>query len=264
MCEGRIMKRARGMMSMDLFESIIRECDDIGVDSVKLGLWGEPLLNKRLPEMIRFAKQNSSLILAFNTSANLMTEAVSRSLIEIGLDHLTVSIDGVTAETYERIRIGGRFERVVRNVERLLDLKQELRSRLPCVTVQIIRMTENRHEIEQVVEYWEGKADRIAVTNIGVTAGTAEVSALSLRSDARLGHRPCSDLWQRLSVHWNGDVSACCSDFDGFMKIGRIQDRTLLDLWHGTTLTKLRQRHEKRDFSGLICEKCLGIVDFAE
>lgn len=264
MCEGRSMKRSKGMMSMDLFERIIRECNEIGVDSVKLGLWGEPLLNKRLPDMIRFAKENSSLILQFNTTANLMTEAVSRTLIEAGLDHLTVSIDGVSAETYERIRIGGKFERVLRNVERLIELKRELGSALPCVTVQIIRMTENRHETERFVEYWEGKADRISITNIGVIAGSPDVASLSLREAKRIGRRPCTDLWHRLSVHWNGDVSACCSDFDGFLKVGRLGDSSLLDIWHGSALTELRRRHEKGDFSGLICERCEGTVDFAE
>ena len=264
MCERKDMKRPKGAMSMELFKSIIRQCDEIGVDSVKLALWGEPFLNPRLVDMVRWARENSSLILQCNTNANLMTPGKSRGLVRAGLDQLSISIDGVTKETYESIRVGGNYERVMANVHHLMDVKKEMGAGKPCVTLQIIRMSRNEHEIAEFVEYWKKKADRIAVTNIGVTAGSREVLSLSLREHKRTGRRPCSQLWQRLSVYWDGTVNACCNDFDGFLTIGRIDKDHLQDLWHGKDVSELRERHKRCDFQGLVCDECVGTVVFGE
>ena len=57
MCERRNMNRPKGMMSMEMFQAVINECRDMRVDSIKLNLWGESLLHKRIIDMIRYTIQ---------------------------------------------------------------------------------------------------------------------------------------------------------------------------------------------------------------
>lgn len=264
MCERRLMKRPLGNMSMEMFRQIVAECAVMGVDSVKLNLWGESVLHKKLPEMIQYAKENSRLILQFNTNANRMTPEISEALVRSGLDKLTMSLDGVSKETYEKVRCGSNFERVVRNVNALLEAKKKAAAALPLVTLQIIRMDITAKEIDPFVETWKDRVDYVSVTNIGATTADSAVLSHSLREEKRKTFRPCQQLWQRLSVLWDGTVTVCCNDFDGFLAIGKVGQTPLAELWRGEKLTALRERHKKLKFGNLICESCSDILHYGE
>jgi hypothetical protein len=261
-CETLVMKRKPGMMSLETFQRIVDECEEIGVRSVKLNLWGESLLNKQLCQMVDYAKKNTKLILQFNTNANRLTPDISRKLVKSGLNRITISIDGITKETYEKLRVKGSFEDVYRNVDDLLRIKKELGSSAPHVTVQIIKTTENASEIEPFVEFWRDKVDEVSVTNIGITV-TESVLRFSLREKNQKIRKPCEQPWQRLSILWDGTVTVCCSDFEGALSIGSLTDSSLTDLWHGPEMTTLRKRHVEKDFEGLICKTCTETWDYS-
>ncbi|MBU1912877.1 MAG: radical SAM protein, partial [Candidatus Omnitrophica bacterium] len=209
-CQTNHMKRPKGMMSMETFIRIIDECRNIGVDSVKLSLWGEPTLNKKFMHMVRYARDNSSLILQLNTNANTMTPAISRGIVEAGLDMMTISVDGITKETYEKLRKLGNYERLMRNINGLLKAKKEAGSSMPYITLQIIQTKENIHEVKSFVSYWEKLVDRVSVTNIGATKPEAYIMDLSVREEKKTGRQPCEQFWQRLSIYWDGTITVCC------------------------------------------------------
>ena len=258
------MKRPLGMMSMEIFKQIIDECREINVDSVKLNLWGESILNKNLIKMIQYAKENSNLILQFNTNGYHMTPEISEGLIAAGLDKITISLDGISKQTYEKVRRGSNFEKVMANINALLNKKKEKKTQLPLVTLQIIRMAITEHEVDLFVDFWEDRVDYVSVTNIGATTADEKVLSLSLREQNRIGFVPCEQLWQRLSVFWDGTVTVCCNDFDGFLAIGKVGVESLKNLWGGDKLTRLRERHKNLNFDGLVCAKCANIVHYED
>lgn len=258
MCERKFMRRQKGKMSLEMFQHIIQECNKIGVDSVKLNLWGESTLHKQLIDMVRYAKEHSQLILQFNTNANRLAPSTSEGLINAGLDKLTISLDGVTKETYEKIRCGGNFDLVMSNIEALSYLKKKMNSIFPQVTLQIIQMKNNENEISRFVDYWKDKVDRISLTKIGATIDYDEIIKLSIKETKSKRRTPCFQLWRRLSIFWDGTVTVCCCDYDGFLAIGDIRRNNLVELWHSKELSRLRERHKKLDFHGLVCERCVG------
>ncbi|KPK42815.1 MAG: hypothetical protein AMJ78_01060 [Omnitrophica WOR_2 bacterium SM23_29] len=258
MCERKFMRRKKGKMSLKMFQHIIQECNKAGVDSAKLNLWGESTLHKQLIDMVQYAKENSPLILQFNTNANQLTHSISEGLISSGLDKLTISLDGVTKKTYEKIRCGGNFDLVMSNIEALLYLKKKMNSIFPQVTLQIIQMKNNEDEILGFVDYWKDKVDRISVTRIGATIDYDEIMKLSIEKSKSKRRVPCLQLWRRLSVFWDGAVTVCCCDYDGFLTIGDIKRNNLVELWRSKKLNALRERHKKLDFRGLVCERCVG------
>ncbi len=230
---------------------------------VKLNLWGESLLHKDLLAMISFAKKHSRLVLQFNTNARALTPAIARGLISSRLDKITISMDGINKKTYEAIRVGSNFELVMKNLKTLLDLKKKARSPYPEVTLQILRLQANAHERKRFIQYWSKKADVVTVTNIGATTADPDILKLSLRQNKEHTRIPCPQLWQRLSVFWDGTITACCGDYQGFLRLGHIGKNTLSKIWQGRKLNDLRQKHADRDFKDLICEKCTGILEFS-
>ncbi|MGZ3433223.1 MAG: radical SAM protein, partial [Isosphaeraceae bacterium] len=65
-----------------------------------------------------------------NTNLTLLNDRRAELCVTSGLSELHASIEGATAETYNRIRVRARFERIVPNLERLV----QARSRLAIAT----------------------------------------------------------------------------------------------------------------------------------
>src|ERR1044071_3329760 len=111
----------------DLFRAAIDEMGDYLFMLIMYN-WGEPLLHKRTPEMIQYAKQKEIVIsLSTNLSIRLSDDYLER-LVKSGLDTLTVSLDGATQETYVKYRRNGNLALVQENLKRIHEIKQRLES----------------------------------------------------------------------------------------------------------------------------------------
>ncbi len=112
---------------------------------------GEPLLNKRLPEMIRFAKAQRAWVL-FNSNGVLLDRAWQDALIDCGLDELRISIDAATPETFRRVRGAAAFDRVVSNLKQFVARKAERGVSHPRLSLWMVAMRENLHELPALVD----------------------------------------------------------------------------------------------------------------
>ncbi len=86
------------LMSRDLFQKIIDQISD-RPRAVMLTIMGEPLLHPQIVDFVSITKQaghHAALI----TNGTKLTREKSIALIEAGLDHLTMSVDGLTKATY--------------------------------------------------------------------------------------------------------------------------------------------------------------------
>jgi radical SAM protein with 4Fe4S-binding SPASM domain len=87
-----------------------------------------------------------------NTNLTLLNHERTERLIQSGLDTLFFSIDGSTAETYERIRKRAHFERVLNNMERFLETRKRFVSELPHLRLVMVIMHQNLHELPDLVK----------------------------------------------------------------------------------------------------------------
>lgn len=107
--------------------------------------YGEPLLNRSTPDLIRTAKQYM-LSTALSTSLSV-ARFDAEAYVESGLDFMVVSIDGATQPVYERFRRHGTLELVLENLRRLVDVKRKLGRRTPVLSWNFIAFEHNAHEI---------------------------------------------------------------------------------------------------------------------
>lgn len=112
---------------------------------------GEPLLNKALPEMIRFAKAQGAWVL-FNSNGVLLDGAWQDALIACGLDELRISIDAATPETFQKIRGAPTFERIVSNLRQFVARKAERGASHPCLSLWFVGLKDNIHELPALVD----------------------------------------------------------------------------------------------------------------
>lgn len=86
---------------------------------------GEPMMHPRFFDMVRHATE-LGIRVTTNTNLTLLNPERTERLVRSGLDTLHFSIDGSTPEIYERIRKRAHFDRVIRNVELLLETRKRL------------------------------------------------------------------------------------------------------------------------------------------
>jgi len=120
----RASKRSPTMMSLETFQKVISKIrrEDPFVGNIQLYQWGEPTLNKDLPTMIRYARENGILCAI---SSNLNYPADFGALIESHPECLRISVSG-TGDTYAITHTGGDWDVFVSNVERIAVLRRDL------------------------------------------------------------------------------------------------------------------------------------------
>jgi len=108
--------------------------------------WGEPLLNKSTPQ---FIKNSRRFLMRTSVSTNLSVNFDAEALISSGLDYLVMSIDGATAATYEKYRVGGNFGLVLSNIEKLVEARKKLKSQTPVIVWQYLLFDHTISEMDQ-------------------------------------------------------------------------------------------------------------------
>jgi radical SAM protein with 4Fe4S-binding SPASM domain len=258
MCDRKaVASRKTGIMDFGLYTRIIDEAAEMGASEVAMGLGGEPLIHPRLPDMIKYAR-SKGLVVSFNTNANLLDEARSRTILASSPDKIVFSVDGACQETYEKIRVGGNFDTVAANLKRFLALKKEMGLDKPRTVLQTIIMQGTEGEIGTVIDTWHPLVDEVSVAAVAEYGNIGGVSLIRRhRKSARI---PCPLLWFSLSVQWNGDVTVCCNDMGGELVIGNVTRDSLKSLWQGEKLNGMRQIL-RRGQTGRIprCDRCEAI-----
>lgn len=144
---------------------------------VHLQGWGEPLLHRRLLDMIHRAK-GAGCQVGFTTNGTRLTEETAERLLDSGLDLLAVSIAGATADTHEAIRVGSDFAKLIENIRRLLVLRVERQVAKPKVEIFFLMTPANLRELPQAVELAAHLgADELVATNLDYVM-TPELDAL--------------------------------------------------------------------------------------
>lgn len=149
------------------FETFDRVAPDFGRATwVHLQGWGEPLLHRRIFDMVARAKAAGCRV-GFTTNGTRLTEQAGARLLELGLDLLAVSIAGASAATHEAIRVGSDFAKLVENLRGFLRLRSEKGGTRPKVEVFFLMTTTNLAELPRAVELAAALgADELVATNL--------------------------------------------------------------------------------------------------
>lgn len=134
------------LFSPELFERLVPAFSTL-LRAYLFGL-GEPLLNPHLPDYAR-RLAGAGAEVWFNTNATLVDEGVADRLAAAGVHSVTVSIDGATALTYESIRRGAKFERVLEGIRALGEAGR--RHGRPAMDFSFVAMASNFHELPALV-----------------------------------------------------------------------------------------------------------------
>jgi len=138
--------REKKKLSLATFQHLI---DHLGPYLFKLHLynWGEPLLNKEFPQMVKYAKKYHAVTEISTNLSFPISKEYAEEIVSSGLDVMLCSIDGASQETYQKYRVGGDYELTMKNIKLLKDVKKEKNLETPYIIWRFLVFRHNQHEI---------------------------------------------------------------------------------------------------------------------
>ena len=120
---------------------------------LQVGCGTEPTLYKNLPKIIALGKQYKVPYISMTTNANLLTEDKVRALLEAGLNEFTISLHGVTKETYENFMKKASYEKFHAALDAFAKLKSEFDFK---VRINYTFNKDNFHELSDFFTFFNG------------------------------------------------------------------------------------------------------------
>lgn len=142
---------------------------------------GETLINPDLPGILDIlVDTDHDCSVAFNTNGTLWTRDKAKMIVEAGVHEIRFSMDGATKETFERIRVNAKFEKVLDGIRTLRTVRDELGSTRPRITFSCNFMRQNVEELPMLIELaHEMGAVELIANNTIVYAPEMQHEALS-------------------------------------------------------------------------------------
>ena len=256
MCPNKDLKKEdKGYMDFDLYKKIVDEAQDFAFD-INLAHRGESLLHPQLVEAVTYAKKHG-LYTRLHTNGSLLSKELSHKIIQSGLDRLSFSFDGYDKEIYEKIRVGGDFDKTVANIVQFLEIKRALHSKRPITAIEVIHF--NQPDIPELAESRERfksqfddlPLDSFIMKDMHNWAGQIE------KARKRKKYTICPFPWNTLIIYWDGAVLPCTQDFFGDSIVGDVKHSSLKDIWNGDGMRSLRKKLAERDIQDLkTCADC--------
>ena len=261
MCPVPTTTRPKELMDAALFHSIVDQvATETGYVLMPQG-FGETMLHAQWADLLGYAReQGIAGPIVMLTNGTALTDKNVQRILELGIDALVVSIDGVTPETYAAVRVGGDLAKVETNVHRLLAARGTATT--PRICIRIIRMKDTEDEIKAFFERWTPRlqpTDQVLINEYNDWAGKVDDRRCNGEPQTPDEPRaPCRMLWRNLSVHADGKVSACCHDSEDELIVGDLREgETLQAVWTGERLRELRRIHLEGRLDALpICKLC--------
>ncbi len=250
MCPHDRMTRSQGNMSEELFKKIIDQLQGKS-EFVYLYGMGESMLHPQFFSLADYAVQ-SGLTTSLSTNITLLNEEKSRKLLESGIDFIVLPLDGAGKDSYESVRVGGKFEKNVERIKTLLRIKRELNAKA-YVDIQYIVLDE-ANQMGHVEDLFTEEEKSV----VNMFRKKPVLKSPSITTEEINHQHPCYFLWSTMDISWDGRVSLCCMDYDTEVVFGDLSKTSIWEVWNSEEMADYRRMHKNLEYSKMpICNKCL-------
>jgi radical SAM protein with 4Fe4S-binding SPASM domain len=261
--------RPRGVMDFDLFTKVV---DDLTTfpEKVKVLLLhkdGEPMINPRLGDMLKYAKEKDfAEVIWLTTNMTLLTSKLAEDIVDSGVDFIRVSVNHVTNQGYKDLTLTwSDYDKVRANTEMLYEIKTRKASPMK-IWAKLNDFNLTPEEIEKFGRDFKDISDDHMLANpmgwtygqefdfrLGVNTGLGQEGEVPLKENRVV----CPYPFYRMVVNFNGDISVCELDWTMSTVVGNARSESMWDIWNGERTHAFRlMMLEGRRWSHNACKQC--------
>lgn len=269
MCNTGAAKRAHSNMEMSTFENSIKFLYSSGTRCVNLYTVGEPLVNPQLEEYFDLLRKYN-MKTQLSTNAQLLDKKLELLIKNADLfTGIRFSLDGATQSTYEKIRYPGKFSKVLDNLD-LFTKENEKGNYFPNVLIDSIVSKDVKDELAYHLNFYSRytKMSKIGLHLVnGLSLDNRYFFENSILTKHIVPMYPCPRIFGDLHILVNGDVTACCRDYDGDLIYGNINQSSNNpdEILNSEKIIEMRKMHIEGNIpSNILCASCYRVAPFVD
>jgi len=258
MCPQPIMPRRNRHMDQEVYEKIIKELakNRDKLNTLSFHFLNEPLMDPRLFERIKLAKDSGIRQTQLNTNAQLLNEEKAIKLIESGIDTVTFSLGGLEPETQDQRRVGTSLSSVEKNIDNFIALinSPAFLTRKPKVIIYTIKSSSEDKAWKPVVKKYKNQVNAIVVINQNNWGGRSK----NIEKEQNLTEYrvPCPSIFTTMNINVDGKVNLCCVDWEDREIMGDLREQSVSEIWNGKMETYRRMHLQNRSEKIPMCKEC--------
>ena len=239
-----------GFMRLDLLKKIIDEIEG-NIEAVTFASRGEPTLHGQLDEFLKYC-EGKFLALKLNTNATLLDEKKINSFLSSDLQTLVLSIDEKNKENYEKIRVNAKFEKIMRNLDLLKNIREK-KYKNSKVKIRISGVKINTDQnVEEMNQFYKEFADEIILVNYTPWESAYDNEINDITSE-------CSELYRRMFVWQDGKVNPCDYDYKSILSKWNANEHSIKMIWNSDYYNEIRRLHKLKERKKIEpCNRCIG------
>ena len=228
-------------MDFELYKKIIDDICEFEKPIKVLRLYkdGEPLLNPRFAEMVKYAKEKKcSERIDTTTNASLLNPKKNFEIIDAGLTRINISIEGVNEKQYlEFSNYKINFDKFVENIRHLYENKKDCE-----MIIKINGDTISDDDKKKFYEIFGDIADGVYIEHIMSCWPEFELRGFEVNQDFGIYGQKikevqvCPYVFYSFSINSDGSASACFLDWSRKLIIGDAKKESVKDIWNGEKL----------------------------
>ena len=223
-----------GKMDINLFKNIIDQIHG-NIEFISLASRGEPLANPDIPKMLEYCS-NKFLNLKINTNASLLDEKKIHAILAGGVKTLVFSADAADEKLYSELRVNGDLKKVLKNIEKFQNIREKQYSKNSIITRVSGVKFNDKQNFDEMIKLWSGLVDQVAFVDYNPWENSYQKPSNDIQE-------PCSDLWRRMFIWWDGKINPCDVDYKSFLSVGNIKDNSISNLWLSKQYNEYREEH---------------------
>jgi|MDTC01.1.fsa_nt_gb MoaA/NifB/PqqE/SkfB family radical SAM enzyme len=237
-------------MSLDLYKKVIDEVEG-KVEAITLASRGEPTLNKDFEKMLNYSNKKF-LALKINTNASMLNENLIHAILSTDIQSIVFSVDAADKETYEKIRVNGKFEQIMKNLKLFAQIRKDHYSKSKhIVKMSGVKISKNQ-SINSMEKQFQELADVIAFVNYSPWESAYDNKPNDFK-------HACKELWTRMFVWADGKVNPCDYDYKSILSKWNAKNRSISEIWTSKEYNDLREKHLNQKRNTLEpCVRCLN------
>ena len=244
-------------MDEKLFRSVADQCLELGVRRYTLYLMNEPLLDRHLPERVAYisGRIKKPQYTKITTHGGLLTEDMARRLLDAGLDKLKISVQSINPQTYRHI-MNLPLERMLKNIDRFLDLKEKGVYRRPRLEIVTVDSIQTHAELPEMRRYWQKRTIKLHIEPVENRIDHTKIRQSAVGTGRLVPFSWCRRLMEQVYILYDGRMVQCCADWEQRSLMGDLATNRLADIWYGRRYGGYRHRFAGGNVKGMICACC--------
>ena len=240
-----------GHMKLNTFKSIIDQAEG-NIEFISLASRGEPLICRDIEKMLMYTR-GKFLNLKINTNASILTEKKAHAILQSEVKTLVFSADAADKKLYSKLRVNGKLDKVVSNIKQFNRIKNKHYPDAKLITrVSGVKVSKEQ-KFNEMDKFWGDLVDQVAFVDYcpWENVYSSKINKLI---------KPCSELWRRMYVWWDGKTNPCEVDYKSDLTPGDIFEKNISQLWKSKLYQSIRKKHLLKNRKSIEpCNKCFSV-----